>query len=148
MLKVIVRFDKITENKSIKLQGFSDQYPEEGKVYSITVQKEKDRIIVDLGKVYNIKSYGDMLLIQTDLVVAEVWILGGEVEVEYADILPFVPNDHTLFLKNGKLTALKKVPNVLGRLQNLLKLWAEDADWDKSMERENVIKKGIRLCPD
>jgi hypothetical protein len=129
MLKVRVRFDKVSDTKTLKLDGYAEKYPEVGKEFSFYVPRQKDKIFVDLGKVYNTKSYGDMLLVQTDLVVAEVWILSGEVE-NNAEIIPLTRNNKSLLIKGNKITTLRKRPLVKGslsRLKNLLALMKEDS---------------------
>lgn len=107
MLKVRIRIDLMEQPKALKLNGFAAEYPEKGKEFSMFIMKGKTKVYVDLGKVFNINTYGDMLLIQTDSVVAEVWILGGEREGG-AEILPFIKDRNTLFLKGGVITSLNK----------------------------------------
>lgn len=143
MLKVCVRFDKVSDEKTLKLNGYAEKYPEVGKEFSFYVLKKKDRIIIELGNVYNIKSYGDMLLVQTDLVVAEVWIISGEAE-NNAEILPFVKDRNTLFLKDGKITSLRKGPSVRGsfsRIRRLLDLMKEDQAFSREKFKLTLVRE-------
>lgn len=77
MLRIKVKFDKIEEKGSIKLDGYIEEYPKVGKSLSIQVFKNFSKVIVDFGRVYNIESIGDILLVQTEWVVAEI-IFPGE----------------------------------------------------------------------
>lgn len=108
MLRVRVRFNKIEEKKTIRIDGFAEEYPEVGKKFSFFTRTHGAKCIIDLGTVYNIKSYGDMLLVQFEFLVAEVWLLGGELEQQGAEIYPFLKSRNSLFLKGGKLQGLKK----------------------------------------
>lgn len=107
MLKVTVRFDKKDEKKTLRLEGYASDYPQVGKDYSFFIPKDNDRIVVDLGKVINIEPFGDMLLVQTESIVAEIWIIAGESEAG-ADVLPFVRKPDSLVASNGVVRAARK----------------------------------------
>lgn len=131
MLRVRIRIDKEETGKSIKIDGYSTDYPALHKEFSVEFKRGRDTVIIDLGTVLNIKPYGDMLLIRTTLAVAEVWILGGEREPNaLAEVLPF-SQQNSLLVKDGKITTLfragasrKSYPSMGGtliKIRNLMK---------------------------
>ena len=87
MYRVKVRFDKADEAKALVVEGWANNIPVVGKDFSIFLFKEDHRIFIDLGKVFNIKYHGDIIIVQTDLIVAEVWINRNK-EGSFAEVIP------------------------------------------------------------
>ncbi len=149
MLNVRVRFDKKEEAKTMRVDGEAESFPEVGKEFSFFVPAGKNRFEVQLGRVINLKSFGDMTLVQTDLIVAEVWFLGGELEIKASEVLPFVRDNKTLFLKGGKLTTLKRAGASrrvsLIKFNNLMKALKDDSKPVNHRPSLRLIKGDI-LC--
>jgi hypothetical protein len=81
MLKVKVRIDKVDAPQALHIEGEAHAYPVVGVEWEVFVYSPAGPYFqVKLGTVLNIKVYGDMLLVRTDLTVAEVWVISGEVE--------------------------------------------------------------------
>jgi len=78
MLDVVVRVDKKREPATIVLRGWLDEFPRFRRTLVLNVIKGPHRIQIDLGQVFNMTWHGDILLVQTDLLVAEVVINRGE----------------------------------------------------------------------
>lgn len=91
MLNVRVRIDLEDSEKTLRLDGNAETYPQIDTEWSfcVTHVNAKRPIKIDLGRILDIQPYGDMLLVRTDLIVAEVWILdsGGD----SAKVLRFDP---------------------------------------------------------
>lgn len=102
MLEVAVRIDMMTEvARSIRMDGFAIYPPVVGEVFNFLVFKHGHCIEVSLGQVFNMNCYGDILLIQTDLTVAEVQIKSGGESSGYLNNLKTVKP--TLRLVKGEL---------------------------------------------
>lgn len=140
MLKVRVKFDAADSAKTMSLEGFAKDFPKVGHLFSIEVKQKSLTIQVDFGKVFNIKSYGDMLLVQTELIVAEVWIISGEREPT-AEVFPFSTNPKALYLKGGKITALRRGASKAKSLTNL-KSFIEDMKAEEALRKP---KPSLRL---
>lgn len=106
MLKIRVLVDKKENKKMLKFSGLAENYPEINKDFTFQIMHDGVKVFIELGKVYNIKNYGDLLLLQTELGVAEVWIL-EEKTAPLAKVLPFTKDRAALLVKGGKLTAAK-----------------------------------------
>lgn len=150
MLRVLVRFDKRDEPKTIKLEGHAEQYPELNKDFFVYVMVQTNKIEIDLGRVFNIKTYNDMLLVQTDQVVAEVWLLGGECE-KLAEVLSFIADRNTLFFKGNKISGLRRQGACvrsasLSRFNKLLKALKEDAAFHKTPWPPLRLANGEEPC--
>lgn len=78
MNKVQVRFDKTDGSGSIKLVGWAFDFPVEGKDFTIQVFKELSKVIVEFGRVINMKPLGDLFLIQTEFLVLEARFISDE----------------------------------------------------------------------
>ncbi len=75
MIKVRVRFDLAKTFKTQRIEGVALRYPEIGRDWAVSTPCGPDFVQIDFGTVLNIKPFKDMFLIQTELIVAEVWIL-------------------------------------------------------------------------
>lgn len=110
MFKVSVRYEKMDEPGVVKLIGYTEELPEKGKTFAIQVFRDFAKVIVDFGRVYNIESFGDLFLTQTEWTVLEVKILGsGEPPKE--NLLPLRRKSGNFNVKNI-LTEIEKLNNL------------------------------------
>ena len=84
MMLVTVRIDR-QDQELLKLEGIAEFYPAIGQEFVIVC----GQIYVNLGEVINIKPFKGMLLVQTEDVVAEIWVQTNSGEL-IENVLPFV----------------------------------------------------------
>lgn len=77
MLKVLVTYEKMDTEGAIKLMGYIEDFPEVQKSFTLHVYKDFAKVLVDFGRIYNLESFGDLLLLQTEWTVLEVVILNS-----------------------------------------------------------------------
>lgn len=74
MINVRVKFDMAEAAKTICIDGTALRYPEIGNDWSFQFFRDGVSAQIDLGRIENIKFYDDMYLVQTELIVAEIWV--------------------------------------------------------------------------
>jgi hypothetical protein len=137
MYKVRIRFDKVEEPKAIRIEGYTRHYPEEGVDFSIYLFKEDAKIFIDLGRIIHIKHCGDMLLVQTEYMVAEVWILENR-DNDLVNIISI--NPRSLLKVGGKIIGGRS-KRAYGRRYDITKL----LQYAKSVEEP--ASPNLKLIP-
>lgn len=100
MLTVTVRFDRSIDGSVVRLDGYCRHYPAVGKSFVFFASEDDVNTYLDLGKIIHIRAYQKMLLVQTESMVAEVWIQNGTLG-DWANVLPFASPIPTAKSKGG-----------------------------------------------
>ena len=96
-----------SNSKVLILKGYSEQLPNQQENFSLMMYRDFCKIIIDFGKVYNVKTIGsELLLVQAEHAVVEIEILQGELNENSGKVYYF------LKAKNSRKSKQKKSEGV------------------------------------